>query len=72
MRCLKGWRRVNRTWYSRTRIITLKDLLELMRKEMLGYQIESIEVHYDHMTMGRKGDHKREVRVYLITAKLMK
>lgn len=58
--------------YANTGMITLKELLELMRKEMLGYQIDSIEVHYDHMTMGRKGDHKRQVREYLITAKLMK
>ena len=58
--------------YSNTGMISLENLLELIRETMLGYEIELTEVDYDHMTMGRKRDRAREVKECFITAKLKK
>jgi adenine-specific DNA-methyltransferase len=56
--------------YSNTGMIDITDLLELAHSELgNSYKVWAIDTDHDHMTMGRKDDHLRQVKESMILCK---
>ena len=53
--------------YANTCMITLEEIIELMKSHGMDYLIS--EVDYDHSTMGREGHKSNQIKEYLVSAK---
>jgi adenine-specific DNA-methyltransferase len=55
--------------YSNTGMISLDDIMAMIKKKSAGYSSDIITIDHTHMTMGRKNDRSRDIKEAIIYLK---